>query len=663
MLEQLSKVGPKTKQALEHLKIYSLQDLMEYYPYRYELIKKSNMELVTDEEEVIADGTVLNIPRVVYFKKHMERMNFRVQLDTRVVEVVIFNRSYLKKELTPGTEITIFGKWKEKKNQIVASQIRFGKLEREYVECIYHLTSRITNQKLSQWIQEAFQLEQPRKSMIPHIIEKKYHFLGKKESMLEVHHPTSTLKLKKARTRLKYEELFLFLYRMNVLKNERKKELGLPRTISDEKLEQLLTHLPFTLTADQKEAVEEIKKDLTSKTRMNRLVQGDVGSGKTIVAFIASYMNYLSGYQTAFMAPTEILATQHYQKAKELLEPYGMHIALLTGKLKASEKKEIQKKIQQGEYDLVIGTHALISDKVTYSNLGLVITDEQHRFGVQQRRELKNKGTTPDILYMSATPIPRTYALTIYGDMDVSSIKTRPSGRKEIITELYHEKNIKEVLTKMYEQLEMGHQIYVIAPLIEDQEESDMKAVDTMYENMKKAFGKKYQIGMLHGKQDGKTKEEVMNAFQDNELQILISTTVIEVGVDVANATMMVIFNAERFGLSQLHQLRGRVGRNDLQSYCILVSNYDKERLQILTKVSDGFQISEEDFKLRGSGDFFGNRQSGDMSFQIASIYHDFPIFKHAREDVIAFLENPVYLDQEEKERFVQFQKNITHLD
>ena len=663
MLETLTGIGPKTKQALSHLGIYTLEDFIEYYPYRYELVRRTNMEEAKEDDSVIIDGTVTNIPRVVYFKKHMERMNFRIQANDRWIDIVIFNRSYLKKNLTPGTEITVFGKWKPKKNQIVASQLQFGKLEKEYVESIYHLTSKITNKKMTQWIQEALKIAKPRPSFIPKTMEEKYHFPTKEESVLEIHHPTSTVKLKKARTRLKYEELFMFFYKMTLLREVRKKETGLQRKIPQEKVQEMITHLPFSLTIDQQQAVQDIRYDLESSSRMNRLIQGDVGSGKTILAFIASYMNYLSGYQTAFMAPTEILATQHYQKAKELLEPYHMSVALLTGKIKASEKKQIQKDISEGKIDLVIGTHALISEKVIYHNLGLVITDEQHRFGVQQRRELKNKGLTPDILYMSATPIPRTYALTIYGDMEVSNIKTRPMGRKEIETLLFSEKQLKEVLTRMYTELQKGHQVYVVAPLIEENEESDTKAVDTMYENMQKAFGKRYTIGMLHGKQDGNTKEKMMDEFQQNKIQILISTTVIEVGVDVANATMIVIFNAERFGLSQLHQLRGRVGRNELQSYCLLVSNYDKERLQILTKVSDGFQISEEDFRLRGSGDFFGVRQSGDMSFQLADIYKDFSILKHAKEDAELFRKNKAYFDSEEANRFTEFEKSIVHLD
>ena len=373
---------------------------------------------------------------------------------------------------------------------------------------------------------------------------------------------------------------------------------------------------------------------------MNRLLQGDVGSGKTIVAIISMYINYLSGYQSALMAPTEILAIQHYENLKNLLKDYDIKIGLLTGKLKAKEKRELYQKLQDGTIDFIVGTHALFSEEVLYKNLGLVITDEQHRFGVNQRSNLKNKGITPDILYMSATPIPRTYALTLYGDMDISSIKTVPNGKKEIITTLKKESEMKDVLTSIYGELKKGHQAYIIAPLIEESDKSDLKNVFELEENMNKAFGKLYKIGVLHGKMINSEKEAIMNDFKENKIQILISTTVIEVGIDVANATMMVIFDSFRFGLSALHQLRGRVGRNKLQSYCILISNRETERLNILTKTNDGFKISEEDFLLRGSGDLFGFKQSGDMVFQLANLKNDYRILLKAKEDSETYLKN-----------------------
>ena len=389
---------------------------------------------------------------------------------------------------------------------------------------------------------------------------------------------------------------------------------------------------------------------------MNRLLQGDVGSGKTIVSFIAMYANYLSGYQSALMAPTEILATQHFSNLKDIFANYNLNMALLTGSTPKKEKDLIYEELKNGDIDIIVGTHALIQEDVTYHNLGLVITDEQHRFGVNQRANLQNKGQKPDTLYMSATPIPRTYALTIYGDMDVSTIKTRPKGRKKIKTVVKTNKEIKDVLEMMYEELKQGHQIYVIAPLIEESENSDLTNVNDLNEKMTLAFGSKYKIDLVHGKMASAAKELIMNEFLQNKVQILISTTVIEVGVDVPNATMMVIFNAERFGLSTLHQLRGRVGRSELQSSCILISDNDTKRLEIMERTNDGFEISEEDFKLRGHGDLFGTKQSGDMTFKIADLKADYKILLQAREDSLEYL-----LDKENDANKLRLINTIIH--
>ena len=352
------------------------------------------------------------------------------------------------------------------------------------------------------------------------------------------------------------------------------------------------------------------------------------------------YANYLSGYQSALMAPTEILATQHYNNLKNFFADYNIDIALLIGSTSKKEKDLIYKELENGSINMIVGTHALIQEDVKYHNLGLVITDEQHRFGVNQRANLQNKGHKPDILYMSATPIPRTYALTIYGDMDISTIKTRPKGRKKIKTIVKGTKEIKDVLELMYKELQDNHQIYVIAPLIEDSDNSDLTSVNDLKEKMNLAFGSKYKIDLVHGKMASAAKDLIMGEFLQNKIQILISTTVVEVGVDVPNATMMVIFDAERFGLSTLHQLRGRVGRNSLQSTCILISDNDTKRLEIMEQSDDGFVISEEDFKLRGHGDLFGTKQSGDMTFKIADIKADYKILLQAREDSYEYLKN-----------------------
>ena len=474
---------------------------------------------------------------------------------------------------------------------------------------------------------------------IPEEYINRYNFLNKKTSLNVIHNPSTREKLKEVTIRLKYEELFQFMFKINYLKLQNKKEKnGLKREIDRSKLEEFIKTIPFELTNDQKFAIDEIVNDLEASHRMNRLLQGDVGSGKTVVAFTGMFVNYLSGYQSALMAPTEILATQHYNNLCNFLKDTDIKVALLTGSVNKKEKQAIYKGLKDGSIHMVIGTHALIQDEVEYNNLGLVITDEQHRFGVHQRANLQNKGIKPDVLYMSATPIPRTYALTIFGDMDVSTIKERPKGRQKIDTFVKKNSEIKEVLGMMYEELKNKHQVYVIAPLIEESENSDLNTVNELRDQMKLAFGEKYKIDIVHGKMASGAKDLIMEQFKKNEVQILISTTVVEVGVDVPNATTMVIFDADRFGLSTLHQLRGRVGRGTSKSQCILISDSDAERLKIMEREDDGFVISEEDFKLRGHGDLFGTKQSGDMSFKIASIKNDYKILLQAKKDSKEYL-------------------------
>ena len=469
----------------------------------------------------------------------------------------------------------------------------------------------------------------------------KYNFSNKKTALNIVHNPPTFEKLKEASIRLKYEELFEFTFKINYLKKKNKGlNLGISRNCDYKKIEKVISKLPFSLTEDQKNALTEILDDLKSNSKMNRLLQGDVGSGKTIVAFLAMYYNAICGYQSALMAPTEILAIQHYNNIKELLKDDDVEIALLTGSITKKEKNEIYKKLENGQIDIIIGTHALIQEEVKYNNLGLVVTDEQHRFGVNQRANLKNKGIAVDVLYMSATPIPRTYALTIYGDMDISTIKQLPSGRKKVETFVKKDSEIKDVLNLMYNELKKNHQIYVIAPLIEQTENSDLTDVYNLRDKMNLAFGSKYNIDIVHGKMKSEAKDLIMGEFKQGKINILLSTSVIEVGVDVKNATMIVIFDADRFGLSTLHQLRGRVGRNDLESKCILISNSDTERLKIMESVYDGFEISEKDFKLRGSGDLFGVKLSGDMYFKIANLKSDYKILIQAKKDSQEYLRN-----------------------
>lgn len=640
-LKDIKGVGPRALTLLSKIGINTVDDLVTHYPFRYEFLVRGNLEETDDGDHIVIDGKIESSPILVRFKAGLNKMNFRLVTNSGVVGVSIFNRAFLKSQLTVGTIVTVIGKFDKIKNVITASEIKMESLSNKVkIEPVYHLTGGLTNKNIALYINMAL-LSQSKEihDSIPLKYQEKYKFSNKRLALNIVHNPPSKEKLKEAMIRLKYEELFEFMFKINYLKEENKKvNSGIARSIAESKVDEFISCLPYELTKDQITAVDTIIKDLESPNRMNRLLQGDVGSGKTIVSFIAMYANYLSGYQSALMAPTEILATQHFSNLKDIFKDYNLNMALLTGSTPKKEKDLIYEELKNGDIDIIVGTHALIQDDVTYHNLGLVITDEQHRFGVNQRANLQNKGQKPDTLYMSATPIPRTYALTIYGDMDVSTIKTRPKGRKKIKTVVKANKEIKDVLELMYEELKQGHQIYVIAPLIEESENSDLTNVNDLKEKMTLAYGSKYKIDLVHGKMASAAKELIMKEFLQNKVQILISTTVIEVGVDVPNATMMVIFNAERFGLSTLHQLRGRVGRSELQSSCILISDNDTKRLEIMENTNDGFEISEEDFKLRGHGDLFGTKQSGDMTFKIADLKADYKILLQAREDSLEYL-------------------------
>ncbi len=633
-LDSIKGIGPKTIKILNKLGINSQEELLTYYPYRFEVIERTNIASLNQDDRIVIDGIVENIPTIFFFNKKLNKMTFRLNTGSNIYPVIIFNRAFLKKNIHIGTQLSIIGKYDKKHSTIVASDIKLSLLpERPIIEPVYHVCSGISSKELHKLIVSNLHNNIEIEEYVPKYLIDRYKLINKRESILEIHCPHNKQRLHKALNYLKYEELFLFMLKMHYLKNTSNNLLGLKREVKKESVIHFINSIPFKLTDDQLTSVKHIYEDLTSAKRMNRLLQGDVGSGKTIVAVIALYINYLSNYQGALMAPTEILAVQHYNNLLELYKDTDIKIGLLTGKLKASEKKKICKKLLDNEIDIIIGTHSLFSDDVMYNNLGLVITDEQHRFGVNQRSSLKNKGITPDVLYLSATPIPRTYAISLYGDMDISSIHTRPNGRKETITLLKKNSEIKDVLDLMYQELKKKHQIYVIAPLIEEKEQSNKENVYELKEKMNRAFGKICKSAVLHGKMTSQEKDEVMEKYKNNEISILISTTVIEVGVDVKNATMIVIFDSYRFGLSQLHQLRGRVGRNELQSYCVLISDQEADRLNVLTKTTDGFKVSEEDFKLRGSGDLFGTRQSGDMHFKLANIKQDFSILLRAKED------------------------------
>lgn len=632
-LEKLDKIGPKTAKTLNNLGIYSSEDLIRNYPYRFLIFAKRNINNPKYYDEFVSDGIVESMPTLNFFRGKMNRLTFRCNVQNKIVKVVIFNRAFLKPNIIIGKEVTIIGKYDPKKETIVATNIRLGNLNKVEIEPVYHLCKGITSKQMNAFIKEALSVVKENNN-IPKELISKYNLMSEDEAIRIIHNPKDENSLKTALKTLKYEEIFTYMKNIKLLKkkNEIHKDVY-KKEVSLNMVNDFINSLPFKLTSDQEKIVFKMLDEICGDTLMNRLLQGDVGSGKTIVAFIISYALYTGGYQTSFMAPTEVLARQHYKNACDLFKDTNFKVGFLTGKMTLKEKRKVYEKIEKNEIDMLIGTHALISDKVVWNNLGLVITDEQHRFGVNQRQTLKNKGLNVEVLMMSATPIPRTYALTIYGDTDTSSIKTKPSGRIPVITKVKKEDEIKDVLEGIYKALKNQNQVYVIAPMIEENDDSNYANVYDLKHKFNLAF-KNYNVEVLHGKMTNEEKEKVMDEYAKGNIDILISTTVIEVGVDVKNATVMVIFDADRFGLSTLHQLRGRVGRNSLQSYCYLISDKDTKRLKIMEEENDGYKISEADFKLRGQGDLFGSRQSGALSFKLSDVRKDYDLLVKVRDDV-----------------------------
>ena len=642
-IKNLHQVGEKTSKILNKLGIFTDDDLINYYPYRYNVYNFSN-ELI-DNSTLIINVIIESNPIVSYIKKNFNRLSFRARYNERIFNVVIFNRAYLKTNLTIGKNITIIGKYDFKKNIFTSSDIKFN-VTNGQIEPVYHLTKGITNNTVSKLIKDNFNNIYIKDSLPSNIISK-YNLLSKKDALYNIHFANDLKMVHYAKNRLIYEELFDFSFKMNYFKNQNIRKDKEPKNIDINKINEFKKLLPFSLTTDQDNAYNEIVQDMSSNKKMNRLLLGDVGSGKTVVAVGAIYANFIAGFESTLMAPTEVLATQHYFSIKKILDKFNVAVELITGSMSKKEKEAIYKRVQNKKIDLLIGTHSLLNENIIFNNLGLVITDEQHRFGVHQRFTLEDKSKCPDILYLSATPIPRTYAMTIYGDLDISYIKTKPTGRKDIITKVKKNSDIKEVLGLMLEQIKLGHQIYVVSPLVEEDESLNLTSINLLKEKLSLAFKNLFRIEIIHGKMKTSEKESIMNDFKNNQIKILIATTVIEVGIDVSNATMMVIFNAERFGLATLHQLRGRVGRSDLQSYCYLISDSDNDRLKVMEESNDGFYISQKDFEMRGHGDLFGVKQHGDMSFKLANLKNDYNILLFANEDAKKFIDSKDYLNNE----------------
>lgn len=637
MLENIKGIGPKTIKYLNDLNIYNINDLLTYYPYRYNVYNPSTIENAKENEEIVINGTIASFPKLSYIKKNLNILSFNLNTSNKLIKVTIFNRSFIKQEIVIGKTITVIGKYNPKTNTLTASDIKLVPILKPKLEPVYHLNEHLKKSNFNKILNEVLKENYYLINYIPNYLQEKYNFIDKPSAIKEIHNPTNIEQMKKSKLMLIYEELFEFTLKMNYLKmNKTASDEYYIKTFDNTLIEEFISKLPYNLTKDQKSAIEDIKNDFTSPKRMNRIILGDVGSGKTIVAFISLYMNYLSGFQGVLMAPTEILAKQHYENMQKLFD--NLNIRLLTSSTTKLERKEIIESIKTNKIDILISTHSVLNDDIVFNKLGLVITDEQHRFGVNQRKNLQSKGKYVDVLYMSATPIPRTFALSLFGDMDITEIKTKPQDRKPVITKILKTSEIKDMLNIMLEEIKKNHQVYVVSPLIEDSDETNLMTVKELQEKINAAFNNKIPIGILHGKMKNTEKEKIMNDFKENKIKILISTTIIEIGVDVSNATLMVIFNAERFGLATLHQLRGRIGRNNLESKCLLISDYEIERLKVLEESNDGFYISEKDFELRGSGDLFGVKQSGDMNFKIANLKRDIKIFKKCNEDSLEFL-------------------------
>lgn len=631
-------VGPKRVQTLTELGIVTVEDLLSYYPFRYEDIQEKNLLEINDQEKVTLKGVIVSAPVVSRFGYKKSRLQFRMMQDHAVFMVSFFNQPYLKEKIEVGEELAVYGKWDAKRKSMNGMKILGGKQTEEYAP-IYHVTKSIRQSTLVDLIKVAFEKfgDQVPEDLPEYLLEK-YRLMPRKQAMRAMHFPKNPAESHQAKRRVVFEEFFLFQMRMQGLKkSERSEKNGIAIRYDVERLKTFTQTLPFELTDAQKRVTNEICYDLRSQKHMQRLLQGDVGSGKTVVAAIALYAAMTAGFQGALMVPTEILAQQHLESLIQLFDSLEMNVALLTGSTKTKERRAILAGLQNGEIDVIVGTHALIQDDVQFNNLGLVITDEQHRFGVNQRRVLREKGLHPDVLFMTATPIPRTLAITAYGEMDVSVIDQMPAGRIPIKTSWIKPKQLEHTLDWAKLELKAGHQLYVICPLIEESEALDVKNATEIYEHLSEYYAPDYQVSLLHGKMKNAEKEAIMEEFKDNQSQILVSTTVIEVGVNVPNATVMFIMDADRFGLAQLHQLRGRVGRGSDASYCILVASpkneMGKERMKIMTETNNGFVLSEKDLELRGPGEVFGFRQSGLPQFLIADLVNDANVLEVARDE------------------------------
>lgn len=667
----LKGVGKKKAEQLATLGIETIEDLLTHYPARYDDFAPTNLEQAKDKQKVTLHGTVITAPVIQGLGPKRSRLSFQMQSGEQVVPVTFFNQPYLKNQVLLNADVTVLGTWNQPRQQVSGSKLITTAPGEDPLQAIYPANKHIRQATIKQLIATAYnQYRDVMATLLPLTIRQRYQLLDRPTMFAWLHFPKDGDQARAARRTAAYEEFFLFQLRLQLLRLTRRKGSGVAIEYDNQELRDFIQTIPFELTAAQKRVVNEICRDLRSPFQMNRLLQGDVGSGKTIVAAIAIYATILTGYQAALMAPTEILAEQHAKKLAQIFAGTPVKPALLTGSLTAKQHRELTAQIQAGQVNLIVGTHALIQDQVEYANLGLVVIDEQHRFGVDQRKLLRQKGQGPNVLSMTATPIPRTLSITTFGEMDVSMIDQLPAGRKPIKTTWLKADEDERALNFLRTQLAAGAQAYVVSPLIAESENLDVQNATALADYFREELAPDYQVGLLHGQMTNAEKDQAMADFVKQKTQILVATTVIEVGVDNPNATVMMIYDADRFGLAQLHQLRGRVGRGDRQSYCLLLaspkSDEGQQRMETMVETTDGFVVAQRDLELRGGGDLLGKKQSGMPDFKIGDPVGDVKMMQYARQDALDLLETPNWDDKDENQPLVWYlaQRNLrTHFD
>lgn len=640
-------VGEKSEQIFAKLGIHTVEELLECYPREYDIFTPiQSIASVQEGKTVIVEGCFVTKPHMAAVR-NLKIISCRLKDHTDSIMVSWFNMPYLLRSIKMGMHYILRGRVTRKNGMLQLTQPKIL-TQQEYanqvgkLSPIYHpLTAGLTNHAVEKAVSLALKEYEFETDYLPLAIRKEYELPLRKKAIQEIHFPKDKESYAEARRRLVFDEFFLFSLALRYMKEGNHSKPSEYLMQRQEKTTELLQKLPFSLTEGQQKAWEDIQADMTSGYVMNRLVQGDVGSGKTVIAMLALLYAVDNGHQGAIMVPTEVLAQQHYEEFQKYLEPMGVHIVLLTGSMKVAQKREALRQLEEHEADIVVGTHALIQEKVRYADLALVVTDEQHRFGVRQREQLSDKGNSPHMLVMSATPIPRTLAIILYGDLDVSVIDTLPADRLPIKNCAVDTNYRPQAYRFMQKQVQEGHQVYIICPMVEESENSEAENVMDYTNDLQEVMPPSIRIAYLHGKMRPVQKNQIMENFAAGEIDILVSTTVIEVGINVPNATVMMIENAERFGLAQLHQLRGRVGRGKAQSYCIFMagnaSKETMERLRILEESNDGFYVARQDLKLRGPGDLFGIRQSGELFFRLADIYQDAKELTQANEAAGSF--------------------------